>query len=374
MKYVVKTSSLFKERMLVMKKSIILLSLVLFCTFKLSAQVDSFSVNGHMRRYLVHAPSSFSSQPLVLCLHGAKGNPEYQQDITQFNIIADRENFIVVYPDGHYTNNSSRNWDYSSDEDVMFLQTLIDTMYSRYKVDLSRIYCCGFSLGGMMTYRMACSLADRLAAIVSVSGPLRSSSCNPVRPIPVMHIHGLADNTINSSNAISTIETWRKIENCPEKSEIIDPYPASEPSSPVKYERWGPCDKNSEVILLLVDKCDHSWPTMENFGFNATEEIWRFFKKHSLDNTQVILPPYNTKKKLWQSAIESKARITLDAKEITIFNLYGVVVGRWNLRATNMQLVNPPITYLTKSNAILILQIISADGTISKQRLVYCPQ
>ena len=73
-------------------------------------------------------------------------------------------------------------------------------MIARYSVDRTRVCCKEFSLGGMMTYHLACSAANRLGTVVSVSGPVRDANCLPAYPLPVMHIHGLADNTIAYSN------------------------------------------------------------------------------------------------------------------------------------------------------------------------------
>ncbi|MCX7726599.1 MAG: hypothetical protein N2053_07095 [Chitinispirillaceae bacterium] len=345
-----------------MNKIIMILSLVLLCTVGLSAQLDSFLVKGHMRSYLVHSPTGISNAPLVLCLHGAKGDPVFQQNTTQFDTIADREKFIVVYPSGRYAN-SNRNWDYSGDEDVEFLRALIDTMYKRFQIDKSRVYCCGFSLGGMMTYRMACSSADKIAAIVSVSGPFRGGECVLARPIPVMHIHGLADNTISYSNAVSSIETWKSLEGCPTQAETIDPYLASNPSSKVKYERWAPCNENSEIILLSVTGCDHSWPTMENVGFNASEEIWRFFKRHSLNGTNTTIKKRDeTKKGLRFSGI-SGLRIPADARQIRVFNLQGAIVDECQYPRVDMQKSTFLTGYLTRFAGIFVIEIMKADGT-----------
>ncbi len=351
------------------KNFIKIISFLLLFTPVLSAQIDSFPVKGNMRSYLVHAPAGVLDAPLLISIHGAKGDAFFQRDQTQFDTLADREKFVVVYPNGRYTN-GNHNWDYSGDEDVMFLRALIDTMYGRFRIDRSRVYCNGFSLGGMMTYRMACTSADRIAAIVSVSGPTTIRDCAPARPIPVMHIHGLADNTIKYSNAVSTINDWVSRESCKQQAETIEHYPASDPSSKVKYERWAPCNGNSEIILLSVTGCDHSWPTIQNSGFNASEEIWRFFKKHSINASHTTTSQENKARKPWLFSASSVFLIPADAVNVTLFNIQGVVVDRWRLQTADVQETTISLNeYIRKSAGIFLLKIINSDGNISIRRI-----
>ena len=47
-----------------------------------------------------------------------------------------------------------------------------------------------------MSYRLACELSNKIAAIAPVAGSYISymlNSCNPIHPTAVLHIHGVAD-------------------------------------------------------------------------------------------------------------------------------------------------------------------------------------
>ena len=61
------------------------------------------------------------------------------------------------------------------------------------KVDAKRVYATGMSNGGIMCYRLASEMSDRIAAIAPVAGPMGTATCNPRRPVPVIHFHGTAD-------------------------------------------------------------------------------------------------------------------------------------------------------------------------------------
>jgi polyhydroxybutyrate depolymerase len=98
----------------------------------------------------------------------------------------------------------NRNWNTfgprgSGVDDVAFLSALIDSLALRYRLDPDRIYSTGMSNGGFMSYELACQLSNRIAAIGSVTGSMiasRLSTCTPSRPVPVIEIHGTADNTV----------------------------------------------------------------------------------------------------------------------------------------------------------------------------------
>lgn len=110
--------------------------------------------------------------PLVVSLHGGLMTGWGQCIYSSWSYVADREGFIVVYPDA----TSARFWmiegmfdqgdtpteidgvviprapkDYRENHDLNFLRALIETMKSRYNIDESRIFMQGMSMGNLMT-------------------------------------------------------------------------------------------------------------------------------------------------------------------------------------------------------------------------------
>ena len=83
-------------------------------------------------------------------------------------------------------------------DDVGWLTSILDDLIDRFPVDEERIYVTGLSNGGFMSYRMACELSDRVAAIASVAGMdfADATDCVPAEPVSVLHIHGTADDTV----------------------------------------------------------------------------------------------------------------------------------------------------------------------------------
>src|SRR5208282_479924 len=110
------------------------------------------------------------------------------------------------------------------------VRELLDDLSKVVNVDPKRIYATGMSNGGMMCYRLAAEMSNRIAAIAPVSGTVAVEKCNPERPVPVMHFHGTDDKLVPFNgpsqrtakvlafkSVEETIRTWVKIDGCPTK-------------------------------------------------------------------------------------------------------------------------------------------------------------
>lgn len=270
------------------------------------AQTDSFVYDGLMRSYHVHTPPGFSDSdtlPLVFNLHGLLMNATSQEAYSEFSPIADRERFIVVYGNGIGNSWNAFNIPYHGGvDDVGFLSALIDTMHKYYHINLNRVYSTGMSNGGFMSYRLACELSERIAAIASVTGSMTDSMmyyCNPSRPVPVMRIHGTNDLIVNYNGGgnILSVDTcnsfWIQRNNCTAQVDL-QIIPDNVPSDNCTAEKTTrpACDNQSEVVLYKINGGGHTWPgVVDMFGgiagntnqdFEASEAIWEFFNRYDL--------------------------------------------------------------------------------------------
>ena len=144
----------------------------------------SIRVDGLARTYLLRVPASprgypaiHHRYPLVIMFHYATGNAARMETISGMSRVADRNSFLVVYPNGRGTTWVSgaaddldatqydRSFRGPRGNDVHFTARLIDTISARLCVDPHRIYAGGLSSGGSMAYRLACDLSGRIAAI-----------------------------------------------------------------------------------------------------------------------------------------------------------------------------------------------------------------
>ena len=157
--------------------------------------------SGETREYLLYVPRSHDRTkptPLVISLHGAAMWPAAQMAVSEWNRVADRQGFIVVYPSGTGLARHKA-WQAGHPrgeaKDVRFIKDLIDTLKASHNIDPSRVYADGVSNGAGMAFRLSCALSDRIAAIGMVASAVFPSweSCPDQRPSPTIVFHGTAD-------------------------------------------------------------------------------------------------------------------------------------------------------------------------------------
>jgi polyhydroxybutyrate depolymerase len=275
-----------------MKKILLLLAAFAFTNYT-SGQEDSITHDGLIRTYRLHIPAGYdpdSLYPLVINMHGLGSNAFEQEIYTEFDNVADTGGFVVVYPNG-----IGGTWNISQPsgtDDVGFISALIDTVSSQHNIDSQRVYATGMSMGGFMSYRLACELSDRIAAIASVAGLQAFSPCNPVRPVPVVHFHGTADEIVPYIGVPSTIANWVGFDACPADPVVTNlPDIDTTDNSTVTIYYYGPCEESTEVILYTINNGGHTWPGatiiigVTNQDIKASNEIWQFFRKFTLQGS-----------------------------------------------------------------------------------------
>jgi polyhydroxybutyrate depolymerase len=104
----------------------------------------------------------------------------------EFDRLADRQGFAVVYPDGYRGNwnDCRRNATFVAKkeniDDVSFILALIDRFRAEHAVDAKQVYAFGYSNGGHMAFRLAMEAPDEIAAIAAMAASLPTpdaSSC-----------------------------------------------------------------------------------------------------------------------------------------------------------------------------------------------------
>lgn len=275
-----------------MKKLCYLFLTLIFCfVFETKAQtLETVNFNGQNRTMIVHAPANIPAGcPLVITLHGANQDAQYQMENTKWNTIADEKNFVVVYPNG-----VNRWWDTGGDSDLKYIEYVMNLMKERYKIDENRIYISGFSLGSMMTYICMDYFADKVAAFAPVSG-VRFDNRKPAfkKHVPFIHTHGTADDVFkwggdpgHMAGGYPYIPDY--VKGCAEIMGLttetkISPYPENKSGSKdylVKYTKPG---DPVEVWMLALEGVGHWHSDADAWGgISTTREIWNFFEKYSL--------------------------------------------------------------------------------------------
>src|ERR1035437_901183 len=256
---------------------LLLFSFFMFTT-GLMAQGESILVGTTTRQMIVYAPSSIvQNRPLVISMHGMNQTMTNQKEQTQFQSVAEANNFVLVFPQSIGTQ-----WQLYGTTDIDFILAIIDEMHKRYGIDRDRVYLSGFSMGGMMTYYAATQIADKIAAYAPVSGFLMDGpNTNSSRPIPIIHVHGADDGFVPYSRVQECMDAWIKRNGCPTTPVVTKPYPADKPNSLSSKKYWGLGKEGVEVVLISVAGVGH-WYCDDPNGVFTSQEIWNFCKKYSL--------------------------------------------------------------------------------------------
>jgi polyhydroxybutyrate depolymerase len=173
--------------------------------------------------------------PLLIVLHGYGGSGAIMERYVGVQGEADRRGFVTAFPDGTRDRDGNRFWnatdascnfDRTDFEDAANLDGVITPIEAAVTIDPRRVFVAGHSNGGFMSYRMACTHADRIAAIVSLAGATLASSvdCKPIQPVAVLQMHGTADETIAFAGgsidgarypgAEESVATWAGYDGC----------------------------------------------------------------------------------------------------------------------------------------------------------------
>jgi len=308
------------------RKIILLITLVaiLFTCPRLAASQGDLEHNiliheNTERTYSVHYPKNKPAEtprPLVFVLHGGGGaNAETMANRTRMNAIADREDFVVIYPagiDGQWNDGREKTFKRAKDntdtDDVGFISAVIDLFVNNKVADSKRIYVMGISNGGMMTHRLGIEIGNKLAAIAGVIANIPENLSKKKAPagMSVLIMNGTDDPIVpwnggsvsifrkNYGKVLSTDQTVRfwvsaiGLSQTPKTEHLAD---TAKDNCTVEIDRYSTDGKPEEVLLYRIKGGGHNLPGANTpnrprllgykcMDIDATETIWSFFKNH----------------------------------------------------------------------------------------------
>lgn len=276
--------------------------------------------DGLKRIYKVYVPSSYDKKTqtsVVIYLHGGGGsiNAAYKDGLDK---ASDKFGFILVIPAGtgpipdRLLVWNGGNWGAGeccgsavekNIDDVGFISKIINEVKTKFNADEKRIYATGISNGGLMSYRLACELSDKIAAVAPVAPPGTPSACAPSRPVSIMHIHGTADpcapfnggmgggclgsKKYEMMSARDMVDSWIKRNNC--STNFTTTYQKGKTIC-MSYKQ---CNNEVEVEFCTIEGGGHTWPSGSQYlpidrigpvSYDISfDQIWDFFKKHPIE-------------------------------------------------------------------------------------------
>ena len=243
--------------------------------------VQTLTYDNIVREYYVSYPeNSDSSVPLIINMHGFGSYAIQQKNYSQMDSYAHSKGVAVVYPEA--INNS---WNVGTgrglnrQDDVGFINVLIDSIATDYNIDLDRIYACGMSNGGYMSYELICSLSDKITAFGSVTGNFMlndDQSCSVSREIPLIHIHGTDDRLVDytdsrdyAMNTMDSVNYWAKHNQLSElEIQAIDDVVPSDKTYVEKFTFYRN-NSDTKVVHFKVYNGGHQW-----FGSPVGDWFW----------------------------------------------------------------------------------------------------
>lgn len=268
----------------------------------IGSSTHAIAVGGLQRTYIVYRPAGLpENAPLVVMLHGGYGSASQAESTYGWNAEADRQRFLVAYPDGLH-----RAWNTGGGccgqpaainiDDVGFISAMVQQIELKVSVDPSRIYATGISNGGIMAYTLACQTT--LFAAIGPDSATQLGPCTHPNPTSIIHIHGTADTHIRYNGgegtgvahingpAIPALNaTWRTIDQCGTPSVTVNGVVTTSVAN---------CAEGRVVELITIEGAGHQWPGAPSkpiiqkllgtdppsAALNATDTIWQFFAQH----------------------------------------------------------------------------------------------
>jgi polyhydroxybutyrate depolymerase len=307
-----------------LRTSLLALAALLFTTHAASAQADregELEFQGLARHYELHlppGPPEAGPRPLVIALHGLDPGEDWRRIVGwlrawwTMDAVADREGFAVAYPAA-----IGGRWSYSPQrpvpipghtalvDDLGFLSAMIDQLVAEHVADPARIFVTGPSRGGLMTWSMACSTPERIAAAAPLITGMTDGqleTCHPAHLMPILALAGTADrsqpyegwlyqdeHSYRLASVPETMEFWRRLHACTGEEAHGLQHREGTGATRVALINWTGCSTGGPVQLLRVQGGGHQLPTLaaetepprpgnpRNHDIETAEEVWRFF-------------------------------------------------------------------------------------------------
>ncbi len=285
--------------------------------------------DGRVRYFHYYVPEKLVKKaPVVIVLHGGtQDNSSILREKSaqrEWLKTADENGVLLIIPNGINpktgdADGTNQQWnDCRADDasintgadDVGFIRALIDWASSKFSIDQQRIYATGASNGGMMAYRLAYELSDRIAAVAAFIAniPEHSECKKPAKPISVFICNGTKDplmpwggglvgrrGTVISADA--TRNYWINFDGTSKVPQSKNfPDINRKDGSIVKSELYTGGKNGTEVLFYTVEGGGHNVPSIDhisgrlidwllgkqNHDVEGVREAWKFLSRQRL--------------------------------------------------------------------------------------------
>jgi poly(3-hydroxybutyrate) depolymerase len=155
---------------------------------------------GLSRKYTIKIPANYDKNTpyrLIFGMHMMGGSMSTVTDSKYYELETYAANakvpVIFVAPDGY---SDDTPWRVKDNKDHTFFADMLKLFKEKLCVDTSRIFCCGFSYGAMISYSLSLGFPDQLRAVATYA-PANWNiwlPANPKKPIAYFQTTGTTDN------------------------------------------------------------------------------------------------------------------------------------------------------------------------------------
>lgn len=276
--------------------------------------------------YYIYTPSitetrpSTSGMPLVVMLHGCTQNATAFAEGTKMNQLAEREGFVVLYPQQSISYNLGKCWRwYDLDEsqgmaEAHSIMKIIQSAIMMHDLDPSKIFVAGMSAGAGLASILAASYPEEVRAVALHSGSMLAKansmksginllkhgfngsdeelmSClerftlKKSHTVPAILFQGMNDDVVHSDNATALIKQFLYLNNLTLDSKASTSKHLTGTDQEYTLIEYKDNNKSTVVEVVKVKNLPHAWsggdrkhPFNSDKGPQASQIIWDFFK------------------------------------------------------------------------------------------------
>ena len=271
-----------------------------FASEALNEKSYTIEVDSIEREYLLHIPKDLGTNaPLVIVYHGYSGNAYETSQSTGFNQLADKNKFLVCYPQGTIDKSGNAFWqvgyDFHKDfkvDDVKFTNKLIKVLQENFSISKKNVFITGFSNGGDFCNLLTCKKQRSFKAaapIISCFMKEIYDDCKDAKSIPTLMLNGTLDTITYWSGDLENnqgygpyIATQKMIDfriNQIQYDSIIKDTVKSknlEEKTFVAVDKYINTKTKLQVLMYSYINGKHESPDY----LNLEEKIWRFFESY----------------------------------------------------------------------------------------------
>lgn len=292
--------------------------------------------------YKLWTPTAYKKEkrtPLVVLLHGCMQKAEDIAALSGMNDLADKENFLVVYPLQNDAANPIRCWNWFLPQhqsrvagEPSLIAAAVKDVANIRNVDATRTFVVGVSAGGAMAVIMAANYPELFAGLGTIAGVqfkaaatvqeglavMKQASSEPdehgllafqamntaakKKRMPVIAFHGTKDPYLNPLNTEQLIAQWAKTNDYLDDGKANDSVSVKSPEETkgkvrdgYDFTKFSYADAAGRLLMekWIVEGLGHAWPGgrgpsqfADAKGPDATAEIWRFFHETTLKPTR----------------------------------------------------------------------------------------